>query len=300
MSRLVHTASQSQWGAPPLAQRDLTLGRGTARQRAWFLPMLVGVYVLLLVATGATQTSQNTSAPVFPAPGLMSRGGGSGTVLPDLFTGTMSHAIPIEVPPGRQGMDPGLALTYRSTQSNGWVGVGWDLEVGAIERSTQHSVNYTGDDYAFRMVGSTVDLVNVGSGEYRAKIEEAFTRLKKLTAADGRPFWEATDKTGTRYLFGQRLDSRQDHPADANLIFKWCLDRVEDPHGNFMTFSYVKDQGQIYLQRIDYTGHQIFRPTNTVQFLVEGRSDATTMYTTGFGVTTAYRLKTIDIFFSFR
>jgi hypothetical protein len=45
----------------------------------------------------------------------------------------MSTAISIEVPPGRKGMDPGLDLTYKSSNSNGPVGVGWELEVGAIK-----------------------------------------------------------------------------------------------------------------------------------------------------------------------
>jgi len=33
---------------------------------------------------------------------------------PDLFTGMMNHSIPISVPAGRKGMEPKLALTYRS------------------------------------------------------------------------------------------------------------------------------------------------------------------------------------------
>ena len=68
--------------------------------------------------------------------GNNSSSGGSDTALPDLFTGAMSYQIPIEVPPGRNGMDPGLTLSYNSRRGNGWVGVGWELEVGAIERST--------------------------------------------------------------------------------------------------------------------------------------------------------------------
>jgi len=52
-------------------------------------------------------------------------GGGSGAVTPDLFTGTMSYSIPIEVPEGRKGMSPGLSLDYRSNNGNGWVGMGW-------------------------------------------------------------------------------------------------------------------------------------------------------------------------------
>lgn len=244
-------------------------------------------------------------------PGLMGGGGasaggasGGGTALPDLFTGTMSHTIPIEVPPGRKGMDPGLALIYRSGSGDGWLGVGWELEVGAIERGVKFGVDYGGDVYLFRMAGATIDLVNVGNEEYRAKIENAFSRIKRLPASDGRTYWEVTDKVGTRYFFGQTSASRQDNPANADHIFRWSLDRVEDTNGNFMTFGYFKNQGQIYLDRLDYAGNGTVAPSNYVKFYLESRSDAPAMYTTNFevqdpfqlnAVRTAYRLKTIDV-----
>jgi RHS repeat-associated protein len=213
----------------------------------------------------------------------------------DAFTGTMSAALPVLVPPGRLGMQPALSLAYWSGNGNGWLGMGWKLEVGAIERQTRFGVNYTGDEYTFRLSGATTDLVSIGSGEYRAKIEGGFSRVRKLTAADGKPYWEATDKKGTRYLFGQTAASRQADPADASRIFKWDLDRVEDPHGNYLTATYTADQGQSYLDHIDYTGHGSTDPTNTVKFHLEDRSDAPPMYATNFLVKTAKRLKTIEI-----
>src|SRR3989441_11238385 len=155
----------------------------------------------------------------------------SGSMQPDLFTGTASTSIPIEVPPGRHGIQPALSLMYWSGNGDGWLGPGWKLEVGAIQRQTRFGVDYSGDDYTFRLAGVSTDLVSIGSGEYRAKIEGGFSRVKKLTAGDGKPYWEATDKKGTRYLFGQTAMTRQADPADANKIFKWCLDQVIDTNG---------------------------------------------------------------------
>ena len=106
----------------------------------------------------------------------------SGTALPDLFTGAMSYSVPIQVPPGRKGMQPSLALTYNSNNRNGWLGVGWELEVGSIERSTKRGVDYTGDSYILRMAGAGIDLVNVATGtdqnEYRPKIESSFAKTR--------------------------------------------------------------------------------------------------------------------------
>lgn len=268
------------------------------------------------VSSYAEESGSGAQAPQVPSLQPSSAGGngsGSNTVLPDLFTGTMSYKIPIEVPPGRNGMDPGLALLYRSSNGNGLVGMGWELEVGAIERSTRNGVKYDDTDtYLFRMAGATIELVSIGviNGvpEYRAKIEGAFNRFKKLISPSNIPYWEVTDKKGTKYTFGyfynntggapsliKRVPPLQYDPNDSTRIFKWCLNRVEDTNSNYMTFTYFHDQGQIYLDHIDYAGNGSLSPSNQIYFYLEDRTDAPIMYTTNFAVKTAKRLGKIDV-----
>ncbi|GJL61397.1 MAG: hypothetical protein NPIRA04_00510 [Nitrospirales bacterium] len=218
-----------------------------------------------------------------------------GAVHADPFTGTATTSIPIEVPPGRQGVQPDLALVYGSSNGNGWLGMGWKLEKGVIERQTKFGVDYSGDDYVFRLSGINVELVNIGNDEYRAKVEGGFTRVKKRTATDGKPYFEATDKSGKTFIFGSVAATRVANPNDASKIFRWCLERVEDVHGNYMTFSYTSDQGQAYLAQIDYTGHENTVPTNKVIFHLENRPDNAPMYVPNFEMTTAKRLKTIEV-----
>ena len=43
--------------------------------------------------------------------------------------GTANLEYPIEIPPGRLGMQPHLAITYDSSRGNGWLGMGWDLSI---------------------------------------------------------------------------------------------------------------------------------------------------------------------------
>ena len=260
------------------------------------------VFMHLFAERGYAVDSGGSPAPVIKSPALMGGGtggnSGSGTVLPALFTGTMSFSVPIEVPAGRKGMDPGLALTYSSANGNGWIGVGWNLELGAIERSTKNGVNYSGDDYIFRMSGSAIDLVNVGGNEYRAKFEGAFLKITKIPKADGSPVcWVVADKSGTQYRYGETADDRQDDPADANRVYSWRLNHVEDTNGNYMTISYTKDCAQIYPDRIDYTGNTAAQlgTTNSVIFESEYRTDLADMYTTNFTVYTRKRLKNIVI-----
>jgi hypothetical protein len=268
------------------------------KNRKYVLLAVLSIFVVLFFnITTCADAGEKPSAPAKPAEGG-GGDGGSGAAKPDLFTGTMSYSVPLEVAPGRKGMQPNLALTYRSGNGNGWLGVGWELEVGAIERSALTGVNYTGDDYVLRAAGSAIALVKIGSNEfgqavtdeYRAKMESGFMRIRKLSAG-----WEVTDKSGTVYSYGATAASRQDNSGDTTQIFKWCLNKVTDTNGNYMTLGYTKDNGQIYLDRIDYTGNGALATTNYVKFYLESRADAPDMYSTNFKVKTAYRLKTIDV-----
>jgi len=222
---------------------------------------------------------------------------GGDTALPDLFTGAMSYRIPIEVPPGRNGMQPGLALAYRSSNVNGWVGMGWEMEVGAIERSTRTGVDYTKDNFVLRRAGSLSELVS-SNGHFQAKIESDFLQIYRQP--DGS--FLAIDKQGIKFFFGSTPDSKISGAgafAGSPGTFRWSLSSIVDPFGNTITFSYAKypdynangvptDTGQIYLDHINYNGNQIL-------FYTESRDDAPNMYTTNFLVKTGRRLKAIDV-----
>ncbi len=254
----------------------------------WALPTILLCAMVVVFSITSPTFAQETDQD-------MPVGAVGGSVHADLFTGTATMSIPIEVPPGRGGVQPSLALVYGSANGNGWIGMGWKLEKGVIERQTKFGVDYSGDDYVFRLSGINVELVNVGTDEYRAKIEGGFTKVEKLTATDGKPYFMATDKTGKKFYFGQAANTRVADPADASRIFRWCLDRVEDTNGNYMTLSYTGDQGQSYQTRVDYTGNGATAPSNSVIFHLEDRPDVAPMYVPLFEMTTAKRLKTIEV-----
>jgi len=78
--------------------------------------------------------------------------------MPDLFTGALSHEVAIDLPPGRNGLTPRVALSYRSGNGNGFLGVGWELQLGSVERSLKDGVNFAGDEYVLRFGGAASDL----------------------------------------------------------------------------------------------------------------------------------------------
>jgi YD repeat-containing protein len=214
---------------------------------------------------------------------------------PDLFTGTMGASIPIEVQPGRRGIQPNLALVYRGGNGNGLVGLGWKLELGEIERQSRFGVDFTSDAYVMRLNGSYTDLVAdpANPGQYWAKIEGNFVRILKQTSGGegGQPYWEVTDKRGVLYQFGQKAVSRQDDPTNAGRIFKWALNKVKDPLSNSIEIFYVKDLGQVYLDHINYGGWRVGDAVHLEPFLGvtvyrQPVANPSTLYTTGFPVTT--------------
>ena len=73
------------------------------------------------------------------------------------FTGSANYSYPIIVPPGRNGLTPSVALTYNSQQKGGWLGVGWGLDMGYIQRSTKYGIDYNADDYVAFLNGSYVE-----------------------------------------------------------------------------------------------------------------------------------------------
>src|SRR4051794_22147980 len=62
------------------------------------------------------------------------------TFAADPQTGAASLRIPIAVPQGRGGFQPALALTYSSHAGQSAFGLGWDLDVPSLGRSTNRGV----------------------------------------------------------------------------------------------------------------------------------------------------------------
>ncbi len=83
----------------------------------------------------------------------------------NLFTGSASYSIPIEVPPGRKGMQPDIALVYNSGGGNGPVGVGWNLTgMNCIWASTKNGISmsgYSSGIYEFSINGISGELEKI-------------------------------------------------------------------------------------------------------------------------------------------
>ncbi len=219
-------------------------------------------------------------------------GAGVKIPLPDMFTGSFSHAIPITLSPGRKGLQPNLALVYLSSNPNSWTGLGFSLNPGYIIRSTRLGPpTYIDTQDTFYLVtdlGAT-ELVHLTENLYQAKIESGFSKFFK----EPDDSWKVIAKDGSILRFGQTPNSKE---TSGQGTFSWYLTKAIDTNKNYIEYHYTKDQAKVYLSRIDYTGNEIgISPTNSVEFLLEPREDVLSSYISGSKITTAKRLREIQV-----
>lgn len=148
-------------------------------------------------------------------------------------SGAFTHGIPIVVPPGRNGVQPNLSLTYNSQDKNteNLFGAGWSFNIPFIERMNKSGIEdmYTATAFTSSMDG---ELASMSATEYGAKFESG--SFRKYTFADSK--WIVLEKNGTRYTFGASTASRIFNPSDSTQIYRWLLEEVRDTNGNFMTY----------------------------------------------------------------
>ena len=141
--------------------------------------------VLVLLAQGAARAEKSGVRP-----NVISVPAGPGTIKglgeqfePSLNTGSATYKVDLDVPPGTAGFTPSLALRYDSGQGDGTVGIGWSLDVGSVQRQTAYGVPEYGA--ADRFVWEGQELVPMGGGVYRLKIEGAFLRFPPVRRSLG-------------------------------------------------------------------------------------------------------------------
>jgi hypothetical protein len=248
--------------------------------------MLLLLCLILFFATGSFAWEIETPLPLVSQTGTPATAISSGgpTVGDFISNGAFSYSVPINVPPGRLGIAPKLNLDYNSQRGTGWLGVGWGLDLGYIQRNTTFGLEYTDNgvtgNVAFIYVkdGAATQLVlkQGTTNEYLAKIDDG-SRLRFFYNGAS---WTVYDKSGMVLSFGSSADSRQTNanPGKESQVFKWCIDLVKDPHGNTMSVQYFKDRdggvnyGEIYPKTILYTGVD---GSNSypykIDFVLEGR-----------------------------
>ncbi len=195
--------------------------------------------------------------------------------------GAFNYSIPIDIPPGINGVQPNLALSYNSSRKNGIVGWGWALDglsvisrcpASLIRDGYKSSIN-SGDNYKYCLDGKR--LVEVSENEFRTEVE-SFWKIKKYDS-----HWTVSTNTGTLKTYGDSDSSRREDDADTP--YAWYLVRLEDVAGNAYTVTYEEDTtlNTHRVNEIKYTFNSAGGTDHSIIFEYEDRSDKNGKYTAG-------------------
>ncbi|GAA3729328.1 RHS repeat-associated core domain-containing protein [Plantactinospora mayteni] len=202
--------------------------------------------------------------------------------------GDFTWSYPLRVPPAPGGLEPELALSYSSSAVDGrtsatnnqasWVGDGWELSPGFIERvygacsedtmggTTPPADNgdlcWRSDNAVASFNGGGGQLVCCdGANRWRLKNDDG-SRIERLPGAgngdnDGE-HWKITTVDGTQLFFGSRPEAKstwtvpvfgddRNEPCNnaagfgasyCTQAWRWNLDKVVDRNGNLMLYGY--------------------------------------------------------------
>ena len=230
-------------------------------------------------------------------------------------TGGATYSIPIEVPSGINGMQPGLSLVYNSQSGNGLAGWKWELAGLSSITRTGRTLYHDGvkggvtlSDNTDRFLLDGQRLIQVynytDSIEYKTE-QDGFARIRayKENNANGNgkhiknfKIWQSD---GTIYEYGFTDDSRIDPQNGGEKALCWLLNKVLDRYGNAIVYHYLEMQetGEFYIESIDYTinNRLSIKPLFTINFGYVGKNDYEYYYIAGNLVQKRKLLKTISI-----
>jgi hypothetical protein len=222
--------------------------------------------------------------------------------------GAATYTIPIWTPPGPNGVQPSISLTYNSQGGNGLVGVGWNLgAVSSIERCAR-TANQDGN-------AAPIDLsmndryctggnrLRVVSGTYGAAASVYCTELadySRITASsatigNGPQSFIVEAKSGLRFEYGNTSDSRV---VLNGTVLRWMLNKVSDRNGNNYVVSYNNANGFAVPDEISWTPTFFGSPNYVYQakfnyFTSRGDADSYLGRIAGVDVSNRNRLESI-------
>jgi RHS repeat-associated protein len=236
-------------------------------------------------------------------------------------SGAAALSYPIELPAGRAGVQPSLAVSYNSGVGDGWLGMGWDLSTPAVTIDTRFGVpryDNARETETYLLGGAQLTPLANRAGfaarepekTFHTRVEGGFAQIVRHGSTPRDYSWEVTDKAGMRYLYGGTPDSvLTDDKGD---VFEWALREVRDLHGNVMRYTMVRqdDPGiagstvpgrNLYPKKITYTGFNDTDGPYSVTFSRDRelsetrRPDVSIDARGGFKRVTADRLRRIEV-----
>ncbi len=205
--------------------------------------------------------------------------------------GGLNYSIPIDLPPGTNKIIPSLSINYNSYGANDILGFGWGISgVSSIGRTPQNlfysnnvaPINLDNNDL-FNIDGSVIlptSGLNGQDGSIYGTESESFMRITSHGTTGSGPSWfNVETKEGITMEYGNTTDSKF-IPKGQSTALKWMINKMYDNYGNYVLFSYHNKDGEIYIEKILYTGNTVanITPFNSINFYYDQRQDKNTSF----------------------
>jgi hypothetical protein len=131
------------------------------------------------------------------------------------------------------------------------------------------------------------------STSFRPKLDTgSFTSYSLNTTTNT---WTVYDKKGTKYTYGSDDTGRMydTTTGTSTYTYRWYLQEIRDTNGNYIKYTYLRDNNVIYPYRIIYTGNGSTDGIFTISFATSTRPDSRLSYASGFAATTTQRISKI-------
>ncbi|MBI3771675.1 MAG: hypothetical protein HY272_03130 [Gammaproteobacteria bacterium] len=240
--------------------------------------------------------------------------------------GSATYTIPIQVPPGFNGIEPKLAIIYNSQQGNGLLGVGWSLSgLSAISRcpgtiavdGARSGIDLTAERFCLDGQRLIKSATGTGYNEYRTEID-SFSRIRAYFTGSGTSTAINPDyfKVWTKSAQILEYGNTSGNTSNSKILMgtsalTWGLNRQQDIRkdaggndvaGNFLNVTYATTSayipnstqafgaGVLYPTKIEYSAapYSGFTPVlRSVEFVYQTRTDnKNTKYVAGYSVLT--------------
>jgi len=226
--------------------------------------------------------------------------------LPALFAGvnpdgSYSQNISIEVPPGRNGLQPNLSLAYNSSGGNGPIGMGWSLSFPIISRvSNGGALHYDGTDSYASSGGRLAFVADPAGGHYESQNQDWAKYYPQGSCGNSYCSWIVKTNDGKTMYFGDTADAFVtaldiNGSTRTGYARAYALSKIVDQWGGIIQYSYTQHGGQIYLTQIKYNPNMGGLKWSAINFNYDtNRPDVETIFYGGRQYT-QYRLNEIVV-----
>jgi len=236
--------------------------------------------------TSSVEESQSISNNIIIGEDADYIGATKGQFSVSLF-GSATYTLPIEVPPGINGVQPNIAISYDSNGGNGIAGYGWNIsglssinKVGSSKYfdGKNSVITYSSTD-RFSLDGQRLILKSGVYGMDGAEYETQNYSNLKITSHGptqsnyGPQYFKVQYPDGTIAYYGisynaMKIGAIEGEKTRSNTVY--ALTYVTNPQNLVINYHYINDNGNLLISSIEYG----YRTTQPLESLVFQRSQS--------------------------